>query len=240
MIRVIVNRAFSYGLDYIEAYGLSSDDKPVTGIVTGSRFTEVDTGVEYRFDEVTATWVPQNSGNGKTSIVGATVTLGASPAYDGTEKTQGVSSVVLGETTLTVSTDYDVIGNKATLPGSYTLYIIGKGSYTGVIPKTYTVGKGAGSVTASPDTLTLTEGGDAGESALTVTGDGALSVESSAEAVATATLEGNTVTVTPVGDGSATVTVTLAEGALYDGATDTISVTVDAAAEPDPEPEPGA
>lgn len=233
MIRKIVESAFSLGLDYIEAYGLSSDDKPVTGIVTGSRFTEVDTGVEYRFDEMTATWIPQNTGNGKTSIVGATVTLGASPAYDGAEKTQAVSSVVIGETTLTASTDYEVIGNKATLPGDYTLYIIGKGSYTGIIPKSYTIGKGTGSVTASPDTLTLTEGGDAGESALTVAGDGALSVESSAEAVATATLEGNTVTVGPVAAGSATVTVTLAEGALYEGATDTISVTVEAAAEPE-------
>lgn len=233
MIRKIVESAFSLGLDYIEAYGLSSDDKPVTGIVTGSRFTEVDTGVEYRFDEMTATWIPQNTGNGKTSIVGATVTLGASPAYDGAEKTQAVSSVVIGETTLTASTDYEVIGNKATLPGDYTLYIIGKGSYTGIIPKAYTIGKGAGSVTASPDTLTLTEGGDAGESALTVTGDGALSVESSDADVATATLEDNTLTVEPVAAGSATVTVTLAEGALYEGATDTISVTVEAAAEPE-------
>ena len=56
MIRVIVNRAFSHGLDYIEAYGLSSDDKPVTGIVTGSRFTEVDTGDVYAFDETGGTW----------------------------------------------------------------------------------------------------------------------------------------------------------------------------------------
>lgn len=234
MIRYTIEWPFDGDGDYVEGYGLSSDDKPVTGIITGSKFTEVDTGVEFRFDEVTATWIPQNSGNGKTSIVGATVTLGSPPAYDGTEKTQGVSSVVVGETTLTASTDYDVIGNKATLPGSYTLYIIGKGSYTGIILKAYTIGKGAGSVTASPDTLTLTEGGDAGESTLTVTGDGALSVESSADGVATATLEDNTVTVTPVGDGSATVTVTLAEGALYEGATGTISVTVDAAAEPDP------
>ena len=236
MIRNIVENPFTLGfagMDYIEAYGLSSDDKPVTGIVTGSKFTEVDTGVEFRFDEVTATWIPQNFGNGKTSIVGATVTLGSSPAYDGTEKTQGVSSVKLGETTLTASTDYEVTENKAMLPGSYTLYIIGKGSYTGVIPKAYTIGKGAGSVTASPDTLTLTEGGDAGESTLTVTGDGALSVESSAEAVATAALEDSTVTVTPVGDGSATVTVTLAEGVMYEGATDTISVAVEAAAEPE-------
>lgn len=229
MVRILIDRAFNTALHYIEAVGLSADTKPTAGIVTGSRFTEVDTGVECLFDEVTATWNPKNAGNGKTSIVGATVTLGASPAYDGTEKTQGVSSVVLGETTLTSGTDYDVTGNKATLPGAYTLYIIGKGSYTGIIPKAYTVGKGSGSVAADPDALSLTEGGDAGTSTLTVTGDGEISVSTSAQAVATATVEGTTVTVTPVAEGSATITVTLADGDLYGGGTDTISVTVAAA-----------
>lgn len=233
MIRIIVDSAFSVDEDFIEAYGLSSDEKPVEGIVTGSRFTEVDTGVEYRFDEVTATWTPQNSGNGKTAITGATVTLGTALKYNGSEQTQAVSSVALGDTTLTANTDYEIKDNKAAEVGDYVLYVVGKGSYTGVLAKAFTVAKGDGSVSASPDTLSLTEGGDAGESALTVTGDGALSVESSDADVATAALEGNTVTVTPVGTGSATVTVTLAAGENYTGATDTISVTVEAAADPE-------
>ena len=231
MIRELFVKLYGDGLKYAELAGLSSDSKPTEGLVTGSMFDEVDTGMKYAFDETTDTWTPQNTGNGKTPITGATVTLGASPAYDGTEKTQGVSSVKIGTTTLNASTDYTVINNKATLPGSYTLHVIGTGSYCGVLPVAYTIEKGAGSVTADPDTLTLTAGGDAGESALTVTGDGALSVASSAEAVATAALDGSTVTVTPVAEGSATVTVTLSEGALYEGATDTISVTVEAAPE---------
>lgn len=226
MVRILVDRLLVHEGHYVEAMGLSSDDKP-SGCVTGSKFVAVDTGEEFRYDEVSGLWLPQVSG--RTSILGATVTLGADLVYDGTEKTKAVSSVVLGDTTLTASTDYVIVNNKATLPGAYTLHIVGVGSYCGVLAEDFTVGKGSGSVAADPDALTLTEGGDAGTSALTVTGDGALSVESSAEAVATATLEGHTVTVTPVAEGSATVTVTLADGDLYEGTTETISVTVSAA-----------
>lgn len=229
MIRIIEQRGFTDTLKYIDAAGLSTDDKPVDGIITGSRFTEVDTGILCIFDETTGAWTAQNSGNGKTSIAGAVVTLGTALKYTGSQQTQGVASVVLGETTLTENTDYTVKDNKATEVGSYTLHIVGKGSYTGVIGKAFTVSKGDGSVSASPDTLTLTEGGEAGASTLTVIGDGTVSVESSAEAVATVELDGTTVTVTPVADGSATVTVTLAEGDNYTGGTDTISVTVEAA-----------
>jgi hypothetical protein len=226
MIRIIVDRASVPGKNYQELVGLASDTKPVEGLITGSKFTEIDTAAEYLFSEDVGEWLIQ--GTGRTSIVGATVTLGASPAYDGTEKTQTVSSVVLGETTLTASTDYKVVNNKGTLPGTYTLHIVGVGSYCGVIAKSFTVTKGSGSVVASPDTFTLTEGGDAGTSTLTVTGDGAISVSTSAKAVATAEVDGTTVTITPVAEGSATVTVTLAAGDLYTGGTDTISVTVSA------------
>ena len=229
MIRNIIERQFTNDLKYIEAAGLSTDMKPTTGIITGSRFTEVDTGILCIFDESTGAWTAQNSGNGKTSLAGAVVTLGTALKYTGSQQTQGVASVVLGETTLTENTDYTVKDNKATEVGSYTLHIVGKGSYTGVIGKAFTVSKGDGSVSASPDTLTLTEGGEAGASTLTVTGDGTVSVESSAEAVATVELDGTTVTVTPVAEGSATVTVTLAAGDNYTGGTDTISITVEAA-----------
>ena len=230
MVRILVDRLLVHEGHYIEAWGLSSDDKP-SGCVTGSKFAAVDTGEEFRFDEVSGLWLSQVSG--RTSILGATVTLGAALAYDGTEKTKSVSSVVLGETTLTASTDYVVVNNKATLPGTYTLHIVGVGSYCGVLAEEFTIGKGSGSVTADPDALTLTEGGEAGTSSLTVVGDGALSAASSAEAVATVELEGEIVTVTPVAEGSATVTVTLADGELYQGGTDTISVTVSASEDDD-------
>ena len=233
MIRSIIDRAFTAALKYQELAGLSTDTKPTSGIVTGSRFREVDTGVEYAFDEISGVWTAQNTGNGKTGIAGATVTLGSALTYNGSEQTKAVSSVKIGSTTLTADTDYTVQENKGTEIGDYTLYIIGKGSYTGIIAESWSIGKGAGSVSASPDSLTLTEGGDAGTSALTVTGDGEITAESSAADVATVAVSGATVTVTPIAEGSATVTVTLAETEHYSGDTDTISVTVEAAADDD-------
>ena len=231
MICKIVCRVFDEDSLYAEMFGTSGDTKPTEGLVTGSKFTEVDTGIIYLFDEWAGEWFAQNSGNGKTLLTGATVTLGANPAYDGTEKTQGVTSVVLGTDTLTANTDYVVKGNTGVDVGNYVLKIVGIGSYTGVIEKAWQIGKGSGSVSASPDSLSLTAGGDNGTSTLTVVGDGAISVASSAKAVATASEAGNTVTVVPVSEGSATITVTLAAGEKYNGATDTISVTVAAASE---------
>ena len=213
-------------------YGLSCENKPVLpNMAMGCSFTCVDTMDVAFFDNITNTWHPVNSD--ATAITGATVTLGSAIAYDGTEKTQAVSSVVVGSTTLTANTDYVVKNNKATLPGTYTLYIIGIGNYKGVIEKEFTVGKGSGSVTADPDSLSLTEGGEAGESELTIVGDGKVTIESSAEAVATAEIVDDTVVVTPVAEGSATVTITLANGDLYNGSTETISVTVATEAEED-------
>ena len=51
MIRTIVENAFVTGKKYAEMFGKSTDSKPLTGIVTGSKYTEVDTGDVYLFDE---------------------------------------------------------------------------------------------------------------------------------------------------------------------------------------------
>ena len=234
MIRTLERRAFAGNLLLCRFVGNSGDTKPTDGIVTGSTFKEADTGIDYVFDEVSGGWVAQNTGNGKTSVASATVTLGSSVEYDGTEKTKSISSVKIGSTTLTVSTDYTVEGNKATEPGTYTMRIKGVGSYCGYKDVPWTLDKGTGTAVADPYELSLTEGGDAGTSTLTVTGDGKITVSTSAADVATATVEDDTVTVTPVGAGEATITVTLAETEHYTGSTDTISVTV-AAAENDGE-----
>ena len=231
MIRNIIEDVYQDGLKVIEAAGLSTDTKPTAGIITGSVFHEVDTGIDYAFDETNAVWIAQNTGNGKTSIAGATVTLGTALKYTGSEQTQTVSTVKLGSTTLTANTDYEVINNKGTEMGDYALVVVGKGSYTGAVSKSWSIGQGEGSVSASPDSLSLTAEGDAGTSTLTVTGDGTVSAESSDEAVATASVSGTTVTVMPLTEGSATVTITLSETEHYSSGTDTISVTVEAAAE---------
>ena len=230
-MRMVVSKTIATDSDgnpiiYAEIFGLAADTKPTAGLCTGSKFIEVDTGLQYLFAEDVAVWTVQNSGNGKTSITGATVTLGSSITYDGTEKTKSVSSVKIGATTLTEDTDYTVQDNKATAVGDYTLHIVGKGSYTGIIAEAWSIGQGSGSVTASPDTLSLTD--TAGTSTLTVVGDGAVTAESSDEEVCTVAISGTTLTVTPVGVGSATVTVTLAATGNYTGGTDTIAVTVSA------------
>ena len=231
MIRTLERRAFTNDKLFCKFAGNSSDSKPVDGIVTGSSFLEVDTGIEFLFDEDVSAWVAQGSGNGKTSLSGATVTLGSALTYNGSEQTQAVSTVKIGSTTLTVSTDYEITNNKGTDAGTYVLRIVGNGDYVGYIDKEFTIAKANGSVTASPDSLSLDEGGEAGTSTISVTGDGKVSVSTSDASVATAVLEDDTVTVTPVGAGSATVTVTLSASDNYNGSTDTIAVTVSAAEE---------
>lgn len=63
MIRTIVETAFVPGKKYVEMFGKSTDTKPVTGIVTGSKFTEVNTGDVYLFDETgNGTWTKVAAG----------------------------------------------------------------------------------------------------------------------------------------------------------------------------------
>ena len=63
MVRIVSERFITPEKKYVEAFGLSDDDKPVAGIVTGSKFTEVDTGDVYLFDEMsTGTWTKVAAG----------------------------------------------------------------------------------------------------------------------------------------------------------------------------------
>lgn len=228
MIRSVMERVIAGGV-LMEAYGLSSDAKPADGFVTGSKFVEVDTGIEYLFDEDSGTWTAINAGNGKTGIAAATVTLGTALIYTGSEQTQAVSTVKLGSTSLTANTDYEVTDNKATDAGDYTLKIIGKGDYAGGVAKAFTVAKADGSVTPEDDSFSLTVGTD-GETEITVVGDGELTAESDDAGVVTVeigTVDGTTtLTAVPVAEGTATITVTLTDGNNYNGATAEIAVTV--------------
>lgn len=232
MITFLEKRFYTDDKVYARMAGLSSDTLP-GNLVTGSEFRAVDTGVVSYYDETTAAWYPTTVSS-KTTLAGATVALGSSLTYTGSELTQSVSSVKIGSTTLTANTDYEVKNNEATLPGTYTLLIVGKGTYTGVLQEEFTVAKASGSISASPDSFSFTEGDDASESTLTVTGDGVITVSNSDAAVASAVLGDDKLTITPLAAGSATLTVTLADGELYEGGSDTISVTVTA---PEPEPE---
>lgn len=63
MIRNIVERSVDGTKRYIVAAGLSSDDKPVENIITGSRFLEVDTGIVCAFDEENQSWFALGKSN---------------------------------------------------------------------------------------------------------------------------------------------------------------------------------
>ena len=62
MIRRIVDDVFIDGKHYVEAAGLSTDSKPTEGLITGSKFTEVNTGKRFLFDEVSETWTEDPAG----------------------------------------------------------------------------------------------------------------------------------------------------------------------------------
>ena len=58
MIRILESRVYGDGLMYIEGACVAADSKPTTGIITGSKLTEADTGDVYMFyeDDTTPAW----------------------------------------------------------------------------------------------------------------------------------------------------------------------------------------
>ena len=61
-VRIIEERIYDGNKRYIEGVGLSTDTKPTENILTGSIFTEVNTGKVYFFNEDGAAgsqWVEQ-------------------------------------------------------------------------------------------------------------------------------------------------------------------------------------
>lgn len=59
MIRVVNAGLVEEGKQYVELSGLSTDSKPVAGMLNGSLFHEVDTTAIYAFDEENGTWIKQ-------------------------------------------------------------------------------------------------------------------------------------------------------------------------------------
>lgn len=57
MIRITKETLITEDKRYIEAFGLSTDSKPTTNIITGSVFVEVDTGKAFLFNETASEWV---------------------------------------------------------------------------------------------------------------------------------------------------------------------------------------
>lgn len=160
-----------------------------------------------------------------TSIIGATITLGASQTYSGAVKTQTVSSVVVGSKTLTEGTDYVVSGNTATNAGTYSLLITGIGKYAGTVAKTWTIAKAAGSASASQSAVTII-GAVGRTTTVTISrsGDGTIIAASSAPEIADVSISGTTLTIKGMSSGSAVITVTVGAGTNHQAATCRISV----------------
>ena len=57
MVRITNETTYPANKRYIEAFGLSTDSKPTTGIITGSTFVEVYTAKVYLFNESASAWV---------------------------------------------------------------------------------------------------------------------------------------------------------------------------------------
>ena len=91
----------------------------------------------------------------------------------------------------------------------------------------WTIGKAAGSLSLSADTLSLDSTTTSGAITVTRAGDGNITASSSDTDIATVSVSGNTVTVTGVASGSATITVNVGEGTNYTApSSKTVSVTV--------------
>lgn len=61
MVRTLTDRKYDKELHYYELVGKSTDTKPIGKMVSGSKFTEIDTGTIYLYDEDGAAgerWVP--------------------------------------------------------------------------------------------------------------------------------------------------------------------------------------
>ena len=70
----------------------------------------------------------------------ATITLASdSFLYDGTVRTVQIVSVVVGNQTLVLGTDYTASGDSATDAGTYTLTITGMGNYSGTATKSWKI-----------------------------------------------------------------------------------------------------
>lgn len=83
---------------------------------------------------------------------------------------------------------------------------------TKTVEQAITVSKAAGSLSISPDSLTLDNANPTGEIIVDRAGDGAISAVSSAPDIVSVSVSGNVVTVTGLSSGSDVITISVAEG----------------------------
>ena len=105
----------------------------------------------------------------KASITNATVTLSdTSLVYNGSEQSVTVSSVKLGDTTLTADTDYEVTsGTTGTAKNTYTVTVTGKGNYKDTATAQWSIGLATPTIETIPTASAITYGQKLADSILT-------------------------------------------------------------------------
>ncbi len=105
----------------------------------------------------------------KASITNATVTLSdTSLVYTGSEQSVTVSSVKLGDTTLTADTDYEVTsGTTGTARNTYTVTVTGKGNYKDTATAQWSIGLATPTIETIPTASAITYGQKLADSTLT-------------------------------------------------------------------------
>ena len=157
---------------------------------------------------------------------GMTLTIDniAAQTYTGSALTPAVT-VKAGETTLAVNTDYELRWDNNTNAGVATVAAIGKGTYFGQFAtQTFVINKADGSISFANATETKTKSENPSDNtftnAVTNTGDGIVTYDSSNTGVATVDNDGK---VTILTTGETTITATVADGENYTYASKTVS-----------------
>ena len=103
------------------------------------------------------------------SITNATVTLSeTSFIYDNSEKSVTVTSVKLGDVTLTADTDYEVTsGTTGTAKNTYTVTVTGKGNYKDTATAQWSIGLATPTIETVPTASAITYGQTLADSTLT-------------------------------------------------------------------------
>jgi hypothetical protein len=200
-----------------------SGDTAATNAGTYTLTVSLTDTTNYRWEDGTATPKTVSWTIGR-SVIGAVPSQDGTLTYTGNAQTVQWSNYNSAQLTL----DGTTVGTDA---GTYTAVFTPKSNYTwddGIDAKnvTWEIGKAAGAVTLSKDSITLNTSTLTDTFTYTRLGDGAVTVTSSDSTKATVSDSSGTVTVTAVASGNATVTVSVAEGTNYLAASGTVSVAV--------------
>ena len=158
------------------------------------------------------------------SISDCTMTISpTSYTYDGTAKKPTVT-IKNNSTNLTINTDYTVSYNNNTNAGTGTVTATGKGSYSGTLSKTFTIGKASPTLSFASSSVSKKTTDSAFTNTLTKKTDGTVTFSSSNTSVATVNSSSGLVTIK--GAGKTTITANAAAGTNYNAGSVSYELTI--------------